>query len=251
MNRTIANVVIDLAAALLFAGMIATGYVLRFPLPPGTNRTLTLWSLTRHQWGSIHYGMSLGLLVIIAAHIVLHWKWLVTVAGKRLHLVGQKPSMVRSAVVITAVFAVAFGLFAFAVQWGVREMAQPLHELDGSIDPEAGETGSTDATTDNPAAPIDFRGEVYPIFAARCIGCHGPNRQIAGFRADQRAAYFSDSGQGPLITPGDSTRSALIDIVTGKSTQVRRLKEHQLPQDEVALLTAWIDAGAAWPEAQN
>jgi hypothetical protein len=36
MNRTIANVIIDLAAALLFLGMIGTGYVLRFPMPPGT-----------------------------------------------------------------------------------------------------------------------------------------------------------------------------------------------------------------------
>jgi len=55
MNRTIANVIIDLAAALLFVGMIATGYILRFPLPPGSNRVLSLWGLTRHQWGGIHY----------------------------------------------------------------------------------------------------------------------------------------------------------------------------------------------------
>lgn len=54
MNRTVINLVIDLAAALLLIGMMATGYILRFPLPTGTNKMLLLWGLTRHQWGEIH-----------------------------------------------------------------------------------------------------------------------------------------------------------------------------------------------------
>ena len=42
MNRTIANIIIDIVAAFLFLGMIATGYLLRFPLPPGSNKRLKL-----------------------------------------------------------------------------------------------------------------------------------------------------------------------------------------------------------------
>jgi len=45
MNRTIANIIIDIIAAFLFLGMIATGYLLRFPLPPGSNKTLSLWGI--------------------------------------------------------------------------------------------------------------------------------------------------------------------------------------------------------------
>lgn len=49
---------------------------------------------------------------------------------KRLHLVTTpKPSMVRSGVIVGGVFAAASGLFAFSVHWGVREMAEPLHDL--------------------------------------------------------------------------------------------------------------------------
>ena len=43
MNRTFRNLIVDLAAAFLFLGMMATGYILRFPLPPGTNKVMTLW----------------------------------------------------------------------------------------------------------------------------------------------------------------------------------------------------------------
>ena len=38
MSRTSVNLLVDLSAAALFLGMIATGYILGFALPPGTNK---------------------------------------------------------------------------------------------------------------------------------------------------------------------------------------------------------------------
>jgi len=52
MNKATLNLIIDVAAAILFLAMIVTGFILRFPLPPGTNKSLMLWSLTRHEWGN-------------------------------------------------------------------------------------------------------------------------------------------------------------------------------------------------------
>ena len=99
MNRTISNIIIDIIAAFLFLGMIATGYLLRFPLPPGSNKMLSLWGYTRHQWGDVHFWISLGLLVVLIVHLVLHWNWIVTVIGKRCHLVKTAhPSLIRSGV---------------------------------------------------------------------------------------------------------------------------------------------------------
>jgi len=60
MNRTLANIIIDIIAAFLLLGMIATGYLLRFPLPPRSNKFLSLWGYTRHQWGDVHFWISLG-----------------------------------------------------------------------------------------------------------------------------------------------------------------------------------------------
>ena len=99
MNRTISNIIIDIIAAFLFLGMIATGYLLRFPLPPGSNKMLSLWGYTRHQRGDVHFWISLGLLVVLIVHLVLHWNWIVTVIGKRCHLVKTAhPSLIRSGV---------------------------------------------------------------------------------------------------------------------------------------------------------
>jgi hypothetical protein len=43
MKRIFDNLVVDLVAAVLMVAMMATGYILRFPLPPGTNNSLSLW----------------------------------------------------------------------------------------------------------------------------------------------------------------------------------------------------------------
>jgi hypothetical protein len=252
MNRTFANVIIDLAAALLFVGMIATGYVMRFPLPPGTNRVLTLWGLTRHQWGGIHYWISIGLLAVIAAHLVLHWKWIVTVVGKRLRLVAKPhPSMLRSGIIVTGIFGIAFGLFAFAVHWSVREMAEPLHELDQSNDNDPGEISHPEIRTTASLSRVRFWVDVYPVFERKCISCHGPRRQLGDFRVDQRENFFGKHGEQSFIVPGSSAKSPLIAIVSGATPEMRMSDKHQLADDEVKLLSEWIDAGADWPDRQQ
>lgn len=62
MTRTSINLAVDLAIAALFLALIATGFVLGFALPPGTNKGLCLWGLSRHQFGNIHLGVSFAFL---------------------------------------------------------------------------------------------------------------------------------------------------------------------------------------------
>jgi hypothetical protein len=127
MSRTITNLIIDIAADVLFVGMIATGYVLRFPLPPGTNRLFTLWGLMRHEWGSIHFWISLGLLTVLFVHVVLHWQWIVTVIGKRFHLVrSSSPPLFQSGITVLLIFGLAFAVFAWAAHRSVTSITAPL-----------------------------------------------------------------------------------------------------------------------------
>src|SRR5512145_1059561 len=83
MNRALINLMIDSVAAALLTAMVGTGYILWFALPPGTNRTHTLWGLLRHQWGAVHFWISVTLLAALAVHVALHWRWLVTGLSKR------------------------------------------------------------------------------------------------------------------------------------------------------------------------
>ena len=91
---------------------------------------------------------------------------------------------------------------------------------------------------------VSFQKDVYPIFERSCFFCHGPHRHIAGFRADQRSAFFRDDGNGPLVLPGNSGESRLVAIVSGAIRMRRNASDHVLSAEKVALIKSWIDAGA-------
>jgi hypothetical protein len=99
-------------------------------------------------------------------------------------------------------------------------------------------------------AAVDFERDIHPIFAARCVECHGPQKQKNGFRLDRRADALrgGDSGQ-PAIVASNSAASALLARVTSADKdEMMPPKGERLTANQVALLRAWIDAGAPWPE---
>ncbi|MCX6998235.1 MAG: DUF4405 domain-containing protein [Kiritimatiellaeota bacterium] len=76
------NFVID---ALAFAGLVllaATGLLMHFVLPPGSGRA-TLWNMTRHAWGEVHFILALVILGVLSLHLVVHWRWIVCVIKGR------------------------------------------------------------------------------------------------------------------------------------------------------------------------
>jgi len=144
MSRTLVNIIIDLLAALLFLGMIATGYILRFPLPPGSNKAFSLWGLTRHQYGDIHFWISFGLLAVLVIHLTLHWNWIVTVIVKRCHAVqASHPSLLRSGLLTLVIVTITLIAFAWTAQHSVKRITRPIHEPRGPNSHLDGQTGST------------------------------------------------------------------------------------------------------------
>lgn len=249
MNRTVANIIIDLIAALLFLGMIATGYLLRFPLPPGSNKSLSLWGYTRHQWGDLHFWISLGLLVVLVVHLALHWNWIVTVIGKRCRLLKTaQPSLIRSGVLTALIVIVSMTLFAWIAQCSVKQITQPMR---GKQLAHTRQLNPTQATVQVPIdqESIEFWQDVYPIFETHCLFCHGPQRQLGGFRVDRRD-YLVESGKG-WVLPGQSAISPLIAIVSGAKKDMPMADQHTLSEQDITRLKAWIDSGAKWPEKSD
>ena len=82
MKRSILNIVIDSLAAAVMLGMIATGIIVRFTLPPGSGRVLGVWGLTRHQWGDLHFWLALAAVAIVILHLALHWTWVVSIVRR-------------------------------------------------------------------------------------------------------------------------------------------------------------------------
>ena len=102
------------------------------------------------------------------------------------------------------------------------------------------------------AGAADFRRDIEPIFHQRCYGCHGPAQQMSGLRLDSKEAAEQGGYSGAVILAGDSAGSKLLARVASREEGFRMPPSGApLTAAEIALLRAWIDAGAAWPERKT
>ena len=93
---------------------------------------------------------------------------------------------------------------------------------------------------------VDFVRDIQPIFAAHCVKCHGPEKQMAQLRLDNRGAAMR------VIAAGRSADSRLLHRVLGLNSEARMPKGGEpLPAAQVDLLRRWIDEGAVWPESAS
>jgi hypothetical protein len=84
------------------------------------------------------------------------------------------------------------------------------------------------------------------VLEKRCLSCHG-QAQTSGL--DLRSAESAKKGgkRGPALVPGRAAESLLMRAVL-REGDLKMPPGGPLPADEIALLRAWIDAGASWPK---
>ena len=127
-------------------------------------------------------------------------------------------------------------------------MAACLFFLVGTMAAASTQAESPKWPTDG-ATKIDFERQILPILRARCFECHGPKEQEARLRLDVRRIVFAGGENGPAIKAGNSVGSLLVQRISSKDKDERMPPEGKtLSADEIALVRAWIDAGAKWPE---
>ena len=100
-------------------------------------------------------------------------------------------------------------------------------------------------------ARVDFARDIQPIFASRCYECHGEVKQKSGLRLDDKAVALRGGESGkPAIAPGSSASSRLFQLVTHPNPDERMPRKGEpLSAQQIALLRAWIEQGANWPDA--
>jgi cytochrome c553 len=99
------------------------------------------------------------------------------------------------------------------------------------------------------ARPVDFVRDVQPIFAKSCYGCHGEQKQKSGLRLDVKGIALKGGEDGPVIVPGRGAQSLLVQLVAGLDPdRVMPPKGKRLSPEQIAVLRAWIDQGATWPD---
>src|SRR5262249_27116370 len=98
------------------------------------------------------------------------------------------------------------------------------------------------------AAQLEFfETKVRPVLADHCYSCHGPKKQSAGIRLDTSAGIKTGADNGPIIVPGDPTKSRLIASVK-RQRDYPMPPKNPLPADAVVVLTEWVKAGGAVPD---
>ena len=89
MKRSSLNFIVDLVSFIDLLGIVFTGLIMEYILPPGTGgrgrdfhggqgreQIKDLWSMTRHEWGDIHFGLAVLFVALMIVHIILHWSWI-------------------------------------------------------------------------------------------------------------------------------------------------------------------------------
>jgi cytochrome c551/c552 len=102
------------------------------------------------------------------------------------------------------------------------------------------------ATTQAPPR-VDFRRDIRPIFQQHCYECHGPDQQLLGFRLDRRADAMRGGTQA-VIGPGNAEGSRLYHRLVDATAGLRMPPTGPLDSQQIALVKAWIDEGAEWPD---
>ena len=103
------------------------------------------------------------------------------------------------------------------------------------------------------ATAPNFVSDVRPIFAKHCVECHGPEKQKSGYRLDVKAiALTGGEGSAPNIVPGQGATSPLVKYIKREVEDMKMPpKGDPLSPAEIATITAWIDAGAVWPDSAS
>ena len=68
-------VFIDIAAFISFIFVVSTGVLMRYVLPPRSGKSVEILNYSRHEWGDIHFQITVLFLFILSIHLFLHWKF--------------------------------------------------------------------------------------------------------------------------------------------------------------------------------
>ena len=96
---------------------------------------------------------------------------------------------------------------------------------------------------------VSFSADIQPILAKNCLECHKKGEQgheKSGLSMDTYAELMSGTRYGPVIVPGNSISSTLYRLIDHKANKAINMPhdKSKIPENEIALIKAWIDDGA-------
>ena len=98
-----------------------------------------------------------------------------------------------------------------------------------------------------------FTRDIWPILEARCLKCHGPDKQKGDLRVDDRNSLLAGGdSELPALVPGDPAASTLIRLILLPEDHEEVMPPEgkgRVSGDETAQLIQWIQDGAQFTKA--
>ncbi|WP_202921493.1 PSD1 and planctomycete cytochrome C domain-containing protein [Anatilimnocola aggregata] len=86
-----------------------------------------------------------------------------------------------------------------------------------------------------------FRDKVLPVLAKHCLDCHGAEEPEANLNLTTREALLVGARSGYIITPGKASASLVSQLLV-KGSKPHMPPEGQLSDEEIEVVTSWIDS---------
>ncbi|MEE3372533.1 MAG: DUF1553 domain-containing protein [Planctomycetota bacterium] len=96
------------------------------------------------------------------------------------------------------------------------------------------------------ASSVFFEKRVRPVLVRHCYECHGDGSAESDLRVDSRSGLLRGGKRGAAIVAGASKQSLMI-LAINHADQLHMPPKSKIPTAEIRALTAWVDAGAPWP----
>lgn len=103
------------------------------------------------------------------------------------------------------------------------------------------------------SAPVDYAGKIAPLFQEHCVDCHAADDPDGEFNLDDFASLMKGGKAGKAVVPGNAQDSLLVKFLEGRSGKEGKNqfmppgKREHLKTEDIAMIRAWIDAGAPAP----
>ncbi len=102
------------------------------------------------------------------------------------------------------------------------------------------------------AAAPDFHADVAPLLRDYCLGCHNEQDKEGDLSLETFADLMRGGESGTSIVPGKADESFLVRTVTKQEKPAMPPKKEPQPSAaEIAVLKAWVDAGAPGPAKEK
>jgi len=101
------------------------------------------------------------------------------------------------------------------------------------------------------ASPPSFSADIAPILQKNCVACHSSSTKMGDLVMDSYDALMKGGIHGSPIVPHNAHGSRMALMLEGRVEPRMPFGADPLPATDIAMIEAWIDAGAPGPAASE